>query len=268
MKKIKLFLMALLSLLLPSCSSSTSPSQDSSVISGKTEKLNTNINSQPRIIDDNALNNIGSSNSSFKLPASGLTVSGDNIIYGTNDSDNNIDISSTENDELIIENNTEADNSSDHDSKSEENLLGSYSSKVYTKTEDRQKNLRIVCEKLSGTILSPNEEFSYNQTCGPYNKENGFGKATVFLGDGTEIQDYGGGVCQLSSTLYNAVKDLNIEIIERHKHSKKVYYVPDGQDATVSYGNLDFKFKNKNNYSIRIEATSNAEAVNVSVYKV
>ena len=124
-----------------------------------------------------------------------------------------------------------------------------------------------MCEKLTGKIIKPNQEFSYNTTCGPYNKENGFGKATVFLGDGTETQDYGGGVCQLSSTLYNAVKDLNVEILERHKHSKKVYYVPDGQDATVSYGNLDFRFKNLNNYSIRIEATSNSEFVEVNIYK-
>ena len=174
---------------------------------------------------------------------------------------------STENiDEIISEEaeNTKAQNP-EHTSSE---LLGSYSSKVYTKTEDRQKNLRIVCEKLSGTTLAPYQEFSYNTTCGQYNKENGFGKATVFLGDGTEMQDYGGGVCQLSSTLYNAVKDLNVDITERHNHSKKVYYVPDGQDATVSYGNLDFKFKNLNDYSLYFEATSDAEQVNVYVYKV
>lgn len=147
-------------------------------------------------------------------------------------------------------------------------LVGTYSSKVYTKTEDRQKNLRIVCEKINGTVIKPNQEFSYNTTCGPYNKENGFGKATVLLGDGTEKQDYGGGVCQLSSTLYNAIKNLNVEITERHNHSKKVYYVPDGQDATVSYGNLDFKFKNTGSYSLLIEASSSAEAVNVNVYKI
>ena len=152
--------------------------------------------------------------------------------------------------------------------KSGKTLLASYSTKVYTKTADRQKNLKIVCDKLSGTILAPNQEFSYNTTCGPYNKENGFGKATIFLSNGTEKQDYGGGVCQLSSTLYNAVKNLNVKILERHNHSKKVYYVPDGQDATVSYGSLDFKFKNLNNYSLLIEASSNANTVDVNVYKV
>ena len=75
------------------------------------------------------------------------------------------------------------------------------------------------------------------------------------------------GNCQISSTLYNAIKDLNVEITERHLHSKKVYYVPDGQDATVSYGNLDFKFKNLNNYPLLFEAKSNAQTVDVYVYK-
>lgn len=121
-------------------------------------------------------------------------------------------------------------------------------------------------KSLAGTIIAPNEEFSYNTTCGPYNEANGFGKATIFVGN-EEVQDYGGGVCQLSSTLYNAVKDLNIDITERHNHSKKVYYVPDGQDATVSYGSLDFKFKNLNNYSLLVEAKSSAESVDVYIYK-
>lgn len=149
----------------------------------------------------------------------------------------------------------------------DENLIASFSTKVYTKTSDRVKNLHIVCDRLSGTILEPGEEFSYNDTCGPYNKEQGFGKATVFV-NGEEVQEYGGGVCQLSSTLYNAIKDLNIEILERHNHSKDVYYVPRNEDATVSYGSLDFRFKNNENYPIEIEAYSNENEVTVSIYKI
>ena len=149
----------------------------------------------------------------------------------------------------------------------DDNKITSFSTKVYTKTANRVKNLHIVCDRLSGTILEPGEEFSYNDTCGPYNKENGFGKATVFI-NGEEAQEYGGGVCQLSSTLYNAVKGLNIEILERHNHSNEVYYVPTGEDATVSYGSLDFRFKNNENYQIEIEAYSNANEVTVSIYKI
>lgn len=153
------------------------------------------------------------------------------------------------------------------DNSNNQNEISSFSTKVYTKTADRVKNLRIVCDKLSGTILEPGEEFSYNNTCGPYNKENGFGKATVFI-NGEEVQEYGGGVCQLSSTLYNAVKDVGVEILERHNHSKEVYYVPINEDATVSYGHLDFRFKNTNSFPIEIQAFSDKNEVTVSIYKI
>lgn len=154
----------------------------------------------------------------------------------------------------------------ENDSKSS-SLLASFSTKVYTKTKARMNNLNIVCKKISGVVVNPGEEFSYNKVAGPYDKAHGFGKATVLLGSGKEIQGYGGGVCQVSSTLYNAVKNCNVEITERHNHSKDIHYVPRNQDATVSYGNLDFKFKNKNNYPIRIEANANKQKVTVEIYK-
>lgn len=244
MKRTRLFILTIISLLLPSCS-----------------------NTDPQSFDDNIDINRNTSQLS-------------EIIYTPNlndtpkkDTENNENLdNSNKNNDTGIAKSVNLTNSNDNDQETKDDingeLLASYSSKVYTKTEDRQKNLRIVCDKLSGTILAPNEEFSYNEICGPYNKENGFGKATVFLGDGTETEDYGGGVCQLSSTLYNAIKNLNVEVTERHNHSKKVYYVPDGQDATVSYGNLDFKFKNLNDYSILIKASSSAQSVDVSVYKI
>ena len=238
MKHLKLAIIIFSTLILSACTPSTQN------ITGENLDYNdTNINPQTE-----RLSNISESNSNntTRFPVGGKYISGDeslNIMNNPKTTELDIEFPNKE-------------------------LVGSYSSKVYTKTEDRQKNLRIVCEKLTGTILKPNEEFSYNATCGPYNKENGFGKATVFLGDGTEKQDYGGGVCQLSSTLYNAIRHLDIEITERHNHSKKVYYVPDGQDATVSYGNLDFKFKNIGSYTLLIEASSSSEAVNVNIYKI
>ncbi|MBQ9267758.1 MAG: VanW family protein [Clostridia bacterium] len=147
-------------------------------------------------------------------------------------------------------------------------LLSTFSTKVYTKTNARMNNLNIVCDKISGVVIQPGEEFSYNTVAGPYDKAHGFGKATVLMGDGTEVQGYGGGVCQVSSTLYNAVKNCGVEITERHNHSKDVYYVPRNQDATVSYGNLDFKFKNLNDYPIQIQASANKQNVTVEIYKV
>lgn len=263
MKKLKIFLMALISILLPSCSNTNPPSKEPTTVNDDTERLE---NLQFQTIQDKISDDMQDNSSTLRFPSStGNATSNMNSIVEPSTNLQNSD--SPKNIENVLTKEAENTKAQNPELNSLE-LLGSYSSKVYTKTEDRQKNLRIVCEKLSGTVLAPQEEFSYNSTCGPYNKENGFGKATVFLGDGTEMQDYGGGVCQLSSTLYNAVKNLNVEITERHNHSKKVYYVPDGQDATVSFGNLDFKFKNLNNYSLYFEATSTAKQVNVYVYKI
>lgn len=149
----------------------------------------------------------------------------------------------------------------------EPELLSTYTTKVYTKTNARVKNLQIACSKVNNYIIGPNEEFSYNNVAGPYDAAHGFGKATIFVGK-KDVQEYGGGVCQVSSTLYNAVKNCGIEILERHNHSKDVYYVPRNEDATISYGNLDFRFKNINNYSLKIVAESNRDSCTVSIYKV
>lgn len=266
--------MAFLSLLLPGCSNHTSPSEENISISGEAENLShlspnnaTSFKTTPLEFSDSPKFPASSGNTSGERASIIQSPLEENLEKSITNTVPNSEFENNSKSENDLENNSEDDSEEPSLPASSRELLATYSSKVYTKTADRQKNLRIVCERLTGTILEPNQEFSYNETCGPYNKENGFGKATIFVGNGIEKQDYGGGVCQLSSTLYNAVKDLNVEITERHLHSKKVYYVPDGQDATVSYGNLDFKFKNNNAYSLYFEATSNAEQVNVYVYK-
>lgn len=274
MKNLKFIILTLISLLLPSCTSNSSPNQNenSANITENANYSNLPSSENTTPMEISSLENA----SRTRFPASGNYISGDthnSIIYSPDEAVNeeleSLEESSQEtNQNKENQNSAEAENNNlqTYNPAPNKELLATFSTKVYTKTADRQKNLRIVCDKLSGTILAPNEEFSYNATCGPYDKEHGFEKATVFINN-KEVQDYGGGVCQLSSTLYNAIKDLNVEITERHLHSKKVYYVPDGQDATVSYGNLDFKFRNKNEYSLHFEAISNAEAVKVFVYK-
>lgn len=147
--------------------------------------------------------------------------------------------------------------------------LASYSTSLKGSTKDRINNIEIVCKRLNGFILKPGETFSYNNTVGPYGASDGFKKATILLSDGTHSKGYGGGVCQLSSTLYNVVKNIeNVEITERHHHSAPVAYVPKNQDATISLqSNLDFKFVNNNSFSIRFEAGVSNNNVNVSAYK-
>lgn len=107
----------------------------------------------------------------------------------------------------------------------------------------RKNNITIAAKSINGVIIPPGEIFSFNDTVGPTTRQNGFSLAKVFH-KGKELKGYGGGVCQVSSTLYNSAEAAGMEIIERHPHSKRVYYVPENRDAATSYGKVDFKFKN------------------------
>ena len=129
-------------------------------------------------------------------------------------------------------------------------VLGTYTTNV-SGTSVRKNNVRLSGEKCNDVILLPGEEFSYNETVGKRIKENGFGEAAAYL-NGETVQEVGGGVCQTSSTLYNAVLLSNLEITERSNHTYVSGYVPIGRDATVSWGGPDFKFKNNKNYPIKI----------------
>lgn len=131
-------------------------------------------------------------------------------------------------------------------------VLGEYTTTV-NGSSVRKNNVRLAGEKCN-VILLPGEEFSYNQTVGKRTKENGFGEAGAYL-NGETVQEVGGGVCQTSSTLYNAVVLANLEVTERTNHTYISSYVPIGRDATVSWGGPDFKFKNNRDYPIKIEAS-------------
>jgi len=129
---------------------------------------------------------------------------------------------------------------------------------------NRSHNIALAAKTINGTILLPGETFSYNGILGNTNKEKGYKQGTAYVG-GKVVQSYGGGICQLSSTLYNSVLYANLEIVERHNHSYVVNYVPAGRDATVAYGGKDFKFKNSRNYPIKIVASAKNGVVSVSI---
>ena len=125
---------------------------------------------------------------------------------------------------------TTSDSNSNIETKSNLNTeveIASFSTKIYTPNDEaRQNNIRITCSKLNGTVVKSGETFSFCDTVGKATPEEGYQKADIFDKNGNIIKGYGGGNCQISSTLYNALLTLpNISIIERHKHSKKVYYV-------------------------------------------
>ncbi len=122
-------------------------------------------------------------------------------------------------------------------------VLGTFSSDFSTSSNDRAHNIKLACSKVDGYVLAPGEEFSYNDVVGDRTLEAGYKMANVYVG--SEVQPgIGGGICQVSSTMFSAVVFADLEITERRNHSLPVSYVPMGQDATVSYGSIDFKFKN------------------------
>ena len=143
--------------------------------------------------------------------------------------------------------------------------LSRFTTNYDASNKNRDNNLKIASEKLDGTIVSPGETFSYNKTIGARTISAGFKEANAYSG-GEVVLDVGGGICQLSSTLYNAVLLANLKITERHNHSLTTSYVQAGRDATVAWGSLDFKFENDRNFPIKIEATSRDGVVNVSIY--
>ena len=133
-----------------------------------------------------------------------------------------------------------------------EKEIANFSKKIHNKEEARQNNMRITCNSLTNTEIKPEETFSFCNTVGKATKEKGYQKADIYV-DGEKKQGFGGGNCQVSTTLYNAVlKVEGLEIIERHEHSGYVPYIEKGKDAAVAYGSYDFKFKNNTNKTIKI----------------
>ena len=136
--------------------------------------------------------------------------------------------------------------------------LGSKTTYFRGSTGNRINNIWLVCQKLDGLILLPGEQFSYNGFIGERTLEAGFKYAGAY-DNGKEVQEIGGGICQTSSTLYNAVLQANLQVDERTYHYFEVTYLPKGLDATVSWPGPDFKFTNNRDYPIRIHAECDRE---------
>lgn len=132
---------------------------------------------------------------------------------------------------------------------------------------NRGENIRLACEALNGMIVEPGEEFSFNDATGPRTTEKGYLPATAYQ-DGVAVQEPGGGVCQVSTTLYNAVIQAGLKSTERHAHSYEPTYVTPGNDATVSYGGPDFKFVNNSDDAVGILASFENGEVKISIYGV
>lgn len=121
-------------------------------------------------------------------------------------------------------------------------------------SEGRITNISLAVKSCNGVILLPGETFSYNDTLGERTKERGYQAANAYS-DGEVVEQLGGGICQVSSTLFSALLYTDLEIVSRSNHSMPVSYLPMGMDAAVSWGAPDLKFKNNFNYPIKLSAT-------------
>lgn len=144
-------------------------------------------------------------------------------------------------------------------------LIATYTTRYDASNYNRSNNLAIAAKKINGTILMPDEIFSYNKVVGARTIEAGYKEAGAYAGGGV-VQSVGGGICQISSTIYNTALLANLEIVDRSNHQFQTSYVSASRDATVSWGSLDFKFKNTRSYPIKIEASAKNGIAKVSFY--
>jgi vancomycin resistance protein YoaR len=148
----------------------------------------------------------------------------------------------------------------------EENKISEYTTKFNTKSFGRAENIRLAAKAINEKEILPGETFSYNKAVGPTNKQNGYKLSYIFI-NGKKKKGYGGGVCQVSSTLYNALLGADLNVTERHAHTGDVHYVPNDKDAATSYGGLDLKFINNKDYAIKIISYVYNNTVTVAIYK-
>lgn len=209
----------------------------------------------------NASISLNNGNISISESTNGITVNSEKLI---NDINNSIDNELTP--EVNIEIPVEVKEASikSEDLKKINGRLSGFSTSFNPSEVDRTKNLELATRFINGTVLMPGQTFSYNETVGERTAKRGFRNGAVFINNKVE-EALGGGVCQVSTTLYRAVMSAGIKSVERHNHSLKTSYSDFGLDATVAWGYLDYKFKNTYDFPIYLEGylTNNKVVFNV-----
>lgn len=175
--------------------------------------------------------------------------------------------------------NNEITNSTTNNSNNNENIqnniqnieeeISTFSTKIYNLEYERQNNITITCNTLNDTIVSNGDTFSFCNTVGKATSERGYLEADIFDKNGKKIKGIGGGNCQVSTTLYNAILQVpQLVVTERHEHSNKVPYIQNGKDAAVAYDSYDLKFVNNYGYDIKIKAENFTNSIKITLYKV
>lgn len=222
-------------------------------------KSNNNLYIADRTSTNNR-NNIADKSSNNASNTENNNVNQNTNVENTNVNEHNTNINNNLN---ILENNT------NNTLPRQEEVISAFSTKVYSKDANRQNNIKLACSELNGTIVPNGSTFSFCKTVGQSTPQKGYTEADIFDEDGNKKKGIGGGKCQISTTLYNAVLNVpNLIVTERHEHSNKVPYIQDGKDAAVNYGTYDLKFENRTGFDIKINADSTSDAVNISIYKV
>ena len=149
-----------------------------------------------------------------------------------------------------------------------ETELASFSTRIIDKDENRQNNIRLTCSKLNELTIDGGSTFSFLKSIGETTVEAGYKEADILI-NGKKTKGLGGGNCQVSSTLYNAVlKSEGLEVTERHEHDKKVPYIEKGKDATIAFPSLDLKFKNNSQNQIKLYTSTDGNSVTVKIVKI
>jgi len=155
-------------------------------------------------------------------------------------------------------------------SESKFKLIGKSTTPLLDKSESRLNNIDLASKKIDKKVINPGEEFSFNAVVGRRTEAKGYEEAPIIIktkkGPKTDY-DIGGGICQISTTLYNAAEEAGLKITERHEHSKDVGYVEKGEDATVSYGTADFKFVNNRKNPVVIRILRGKNTLTVKLYE-
>ena len=144
-------------------------------------------------------------------------------------------------------------------------LLSTFSTNYATSNKNRTTNLILAANKINGTVLMPGEIFSYNKVVGARTIEAGYKEAPIYV-QGRVEDGLGGGICQITSTLYNAVVYANLEVTQRTNHQFVPSYVTASRDATVVYGAIDFQFKNNRNYPIKLVCSVSGGVANFQIF--
>jgi vancomycin resistance protein YoaR len=145
------------------------------------------------------------------------------------------------------------------------NEIGNYMTFYRPSNKERSHNIQLAADAINNYVVFPGETFSFNKVVGKRTEEKGYKKAPVIV-RGELSEDIGGGICQVSSTLFNAVSLKGIKIVERYSHSREVPYVPPGKDATVSWWGPDFVFKNEFSHPVLIRAKAQDGRMMVRIY--